>query len=269
MADDPLAPFLAKLDRADQSLRSFNRKLRAVERAETIRVRVKLDRKTGWHTAYVTQAEPLSPAFGVLVGECLYHGRSVLEQLVWALVKANHKKPGAQHTFPILSAPPTPRHRESGASAFIRVTKARQLAGVPMGAIALIEGLQPYNRGDQSTYSLSILNDMAIEDRHHAVHAVFVGGRDANVEHMFVPPRGSTIIEFKKLFRTGQSLGPDTKLARFRLNRWRRRPQVRVEGGLPVFVAFGDRKTRLVATDVLQEVNQRLRSIIESFAEFL
>jgi hypothetical protein len=270
VADSPLAPLIAKLDRADESLRSLNRKLRRVEKAETVTVGTKLDFKTGWHTARIKHTEPLSPQFSVLVGESLYHGRSVLEHLVWALVKANHKKPGKDHTFPVWDVPPVLRGSSSRADAFTRLTKRKQLAGVPLDAIALIEGLQPYNRPDMSTYVLSVLNDMARDDRHHAIHASFVGGRSVpDMESRFRAPRGAHIVEFKTLLRPGQRVVAGTKLARFRLSRHGRYPQVRVEGGVPVFVAFGSRKTRMLLLDAFQEINRRLRGIIEPFAEFL
>jgi hypothetical protein len=89
------------------------------------------------------------------------------------------------------------------------------------------------------------------------------------MESRFGAPRGSHIIAFQTLLRTGQRVVPGTKIARFRLDRYRPYPQVRVEGGVPVFVAFGDKKTRMLFLDAFSEINRRLRGIIQSFEEFL
>jgi hypothetical protein len=267
---DPLAEIRAKLDRADQSLRTLKGKLKRIEQAKTLTIRVKLDFESGWHTCYVKDAKPLPPDLSVLIGESLYHGRSALEHLVWALVKANHKKPGEEHTFPLWGTPPALAGARDAADAFIRKTKEKHLKGVPKAAITLIEGLQPYNRDDPTTYSLAILNDMARDDRHRALHASFVGGREvADMERRFQVPRGVQIVAFETLLRGGQRVKPGTKIARLRVNRHRRRPNVRMESGLPVFIAFGDPKTRMVPPEVFQKINRRLRDIIEPFAEFL
>jgi len=266
---DALKAIEAKLNRADQSLRTLDRKLKRIEDAEALTIRVKLDFKTGWHTISVAGAESLSPDLSVLIGESLYHGRSALEHLIWALVKANHKKPGEEHTFPIWEKVPSMPGARDTTDAFIKKTKKKHLKGVPIAAIALIESLQPYNRRDTSRYTLSVLHDMARDDRHHAIHGSFVGGRAvSDMESRFRAPRGSHIIAFQTLLRTGQRVVPGTKIARLRLDRHRRYPQVRVERGIPVFVAFGTGKRRLLV-NAFDEINRRLRGIIEPFAEFL
>jgi hypothetical protein len=166
-----------------------------------------------------------------------------------------------------------PRRGETEAEAFIRVVKRKELAGVPVAAIALIEGLQPYNRSDTTSYFLSVLHDMARDDRHHAIHASFVGLRSIPakaLEGRFRPLRGSTITDFLPLLRPGKRIVAGTKIARFRLSRWGGRySKVRVEGGVPAFIVFGETKTRLVAPEAFKQINGRLRDLLKAFAEFL
>lgn len=101
MGKDALAPLSDKLDRADESLRSLDDEMRRISDGEPSTVRTELDFRTGWHTVEIAYVQAIPPRPSVLVGESLYHGRSALEHLVWALVKANHKQPGNAHTFPL------------------------------------------------------------------------------------------------------------------------------------------------------------------------
>jgi len=266
----PLAPLVAKLDRADESLHSLDDEMRAISNGEPSTILTELDFKTGWHTVEIVHVEPVPPRPSVLVGESLYHGRSVLEHLVWALVKANDKTPGKDHTFPLWDKPPCLKGVSDTKDAFIGITKRKQLAGVPETAIALIEGLQPYRRPEPARSFLSILNNMARDDRHHAIHSSFVGSRPVtDMQSWFRVPRGVHFTEFQPLLREGQRVVADTKIARFRLSKHGRYPQVQMEGRLPIFVAFGSDAARMVVVGDFQQINTQLRGIIEPFAEFL
>jgi hypothetical protein len=107
-----------KLKRADARLNALDRQLNRWGKRHPIVIVNKLDFQSGWYTCYISQAEPLPARFAIPVGESLYHGRSVLDHLVWALVKANGKTPGKQHEFPILSDVRGRRKRERKKAAF-------------------------------------------------------------------------------------------------------------------------------------------------------
>ena len=208
----PLAPLIAKLDRADESLHSLNDEMHAISNGEPSTIRTELNFKTGWHTVEITHVEPVPPRPSVLVGESLYHGRSALEHLVWALVKANQQEPGKDHTFPIWDVRPRVKGTHDTADAFTRITERNQLAGVPTAAIALIESLQPYRRPDPARSFLSVLNHMARDDRHHAIHSSFVGSRPVtNMQSWFGLPRGVHFTEFLPLLREGQRIEADKR----------------------------------------------------------
>lgn len=268
MSQDPLDGIRAKLNRADRSLRTLDDKLSRLADSKPLRVGIDVDFQSGWNTAYIEHVEPLPVAFSVLVGESLYHGRSVLEHLVWALVKANHKKPGRDHTFPIWDRSPEPRGDRDAAAVFIDITKRKHLAGVPIAAIALIESLQPYTRGNEPGYVLSILDGMARDDRHHTLHASFVAGRDAPLDHLFKTYGRYRITEFRNLMHDGRRLVHGTKVARFRVHPLTRNPKVYVEGDFPVFIAFGDSKAQLLI-GTFKKINTDLRKLLRLFEKFL
>lgn len=266
---EALTGIRAKLDRADESLRTFDCDYRRFTKQKPLKVGVDVNFETGWNTAYIEEAESLPSRFGVLIGESLYHGRSALEHLVWALVKANHKKPRKDHTFPIWEKPQRMKGSLSNAGSFIAITKRKELAGVPVAAITLIESLQPYNAPNPPHHFLAILNRMARDDRHHALHASFVGGRGENIERIFRLRRGVHITEFHNLLVYGKSLVHGTKLARFRVTPLTRYPQVRVEGKLPTLVAVGERPAGLLLLADFYGINAHLRQVIGPFKKFL
>ena len=270
MADDPLARLLAKLDRADESLDALDEEMRAISNGEPSTSLIELDFQTGWHTVEIARVKPIPARPSILVGESLYHGRSALEHLVWALVKANDQTPGKDHTFPLWDKPARIKKASDTKDAFIRVTQRKQLAGVPPAAVALIEGLQPYNRPDPARSFLSILNHMARDDRHHAIHSHFVGSRPVtDMQSWYRLPHGVQFVEFHPLLREGQSIEAGTKIACFRVSSYRRYPQVQVQSRLPIFVAFGSEPDRMVASGHFKEFNVHLRKTLSLFAEFL
>jgi hypothetical protein len=273
MSAEPLAPLLAKLKRANERLNALNRQLARFADSHPAIVATKLDFQTGWHTSYIRKIELPPARFALPVGESLYHGRSVLDHLIWALVKANGQTPGRHNEFPIRDKPLGARRGEGSRDAFLRVMlnedpkRLGKLVGVNGDAATLIEGLQPYNRGDKATYYLAVLNKMAQEDRHHALHAsrVLLGERE-NLRVRLAVPHGVAITDWEPLFTVGKRLKPRTKLVRFRLSQYGRKPKVGVETDIPTPIAFGD---SLVTLDGLHEINRSLADLLRSFEEFL
>jgi hypothetical protein len=269
MAEHPLSPFKAKLDRADKSLRTFNTEYGRFSRRKPLRAQVAVDFQSGWNTAQITNAESPPPLLSVLIGESLYHGRSALEHLVWAMVKKNHKEPGYTNTFPIFDALLARRGSLTSAEAFIEITQRNQLAGVPVEAVKLVERCQPYHAPDASIHFLSILNRMARDDRHHALHGSYVGGMGDDIRNLFQTEPGVVITDFENLLRFGEGVAEGTQLARFRVAPLIRKPRVRVEGDLPTFIAFGERPSALIRFQDFHEINQNLRKVVSLFEQFV
>jgi hypothetical protein len=265
---DAMSLMRLKLKRADERLDALHRQLGRWGKRHPIVIVNKLDFHSGWYTSYIRKAEPLPARFAIPVGESLYHGRSVLDHLVWALVEANGKTPGKQHEFPILFGVSGRRKWERQKAAFIRTNGSGKLVGVHKDAIAVIERLQPYNRGNHPNYFLIALNEMARDDRHHALHVARIMLADPRnlVESSIRVPKGITITAFEPLFKPGDSLKACTKLARFRVSRYRRKAEMGMETDLPVDVAIGERHVRLAEFKAL---NTHLRELLSLFEDFL
>jgi hypothetical protein len=258
-------------------MRTFDDELRKVGHDKPLEVGIDVNFQSGWSAADVLRTQAIPASLGVLIGESLYHGRSVLEHLVWALVKANHKKPGEHNSFPIETTQGTRSFMEHHWRKAAGRDPGGKLRGVNKRAGALIESLQPYKAPDPSVHFLAILDAMAKDDRHRSLHASHVGGRAADyvpgrfvdLEPIFVPARGYRIIEFTNLVRHGRGLVPGTKLARFRVEPLTRENKVGVKGDIPTFIAFGNRQTGFIFAQDFKRLNAQLRKIIEPFEEFL
>jgi hypothetical protein len=265
--DTPIALLRLKLKRANERLNALQRQLNRHSESHRVTVATKLDPQSGWHTSYVHHAELPPARFALPAGESLYHGRSLLDHLVWALVKANNETPGKHNEFPILPKPPSARKGEGDGEAFIRVEGANKLAGVHPDAVAVIERLQPYNGGNDPQYFLTVLNVMARDDRHHALHPSLVAmGHPDSLRPRLDIPRGVVLTHWEPLFEWGDTVEPGTKLARFRLSRWGRYPEMGMKGTLPAYIAFGDPPVML---DGLREINRNLSKLLRSLEEFL
>lgn len=269
MLVNPLDLIRAKLTRAEAHVHELQREFAAFAESHPLPVGFTVDFNSGWCTAYFDEtARTPPPLLNVLAGEVVYQARSSLEHLVWALVRSNHKKPGRDHTFPIRRKPVGTKGL-TDKQAFIESTKRKQLEGVPMQAIALIEKLQPYNVGDRPDYVLTILNEMARNDRHRSPPSSFVSGDPAALAPLFKPVGRAQIVQFKPLLSEHRSivLGK-TKIARLKIEPLSRQPKVCVDGGLPALIAFGERDA-LLTLPALYSLSTTVRQIVSLFERFL
>jgi hypothetical protein len=227
-----------------------------------------VDFKSGWSTAYFAETDRTPPVrLSVLAGEVVYQARSALEHLVWALVKANHKKPGKDNTFPIRRTPIGTKGL-SDQQAFIAATKRKELAGVPIAAIRLIEKLQPYNSGDRPDYVLTVLHQMARDDRHRSPPSSFVSGTSDDLRSLFKPAGRAKIVDFKGLLSEQQSIVIGrTNIARLKIEPLSRQPKVHVEGDLPALIAFGDRDA-LLTLPALHSLSTTVRDVLRLSQQF-
>jgi hypothetical protein len=257
-------------------MRAFDRKLRRFSDTKPLIVAVQVDFQSGWSTAKVGYAEAVPLSLSVLIGESVFHARASLEHLVWALVKANHKAPGEHNSFPI--------ERSRRQRPFVEYQcrppsgrdKGGKLRGVNKKAVALIESLQPYHAANPANHLLTVLDVMAANDRHRALHAAYSGGRGPDYKGMvdlaplFIPfGRRYRIVEFRNRLRHGQRVVAGTELAWFRVEPLTRKNKVRVEGDLPKFIAFGNREIGFVYAQQFKTINREVRKTLRLFEEFL
>jgi len=256
----PLDGIYAKLDRAREDLATLHREFQVFFHEHPLHVAFKFNPKTEWHTAYVTSTNP-PPFFGVLAGEAVFHMRSALEHLVWALVKANHKKPGKHNTFPIRLTP--------YGLGFYATTKTSSLRGVRKGAITLIEELQPYaaQDGPPREHFLAVLDDMAKIDRHRVLHGSYVGGDPSAIRPLFVTTDDAKIVGFRPLLQVGRTLLKDgTNIARLRIRPTSTQAKVNMQGNLPALIAFGGRE--VLPLPRFNEMERSVRKALSLFEPF-
>jgi hypothetical protein len=104
---------------------------------------------------------PIPLRFSVLSGEIVHHLRSCLDHIVWELSDdvTRNSKDGPSLEFPVLDRRPTPENE------FPKY--GRKVKGVKhIGALKLIEELQPYNRTHPNTDPLWIIHKMDIANKH-------------------------------------------------------------------------------------------------------
>jgi hypothetical protein len=96
-------------------------------------------------------------AISYIAGDCIQNVRSALDYLVRELVLAANNKPTDHEIFPICEK----------AKGFKDACRRGQLDRIPIDARALIEWMQPYNRGEKWKNSvLWILNELANTNKH-------------------------------------------------------------------------------------------------------
>ena len=257
MARHPLEGIRAKLDRAREDVAALDREFQSLLDEEPSLIWFKPDRELGWHIAYITGMRAAPPELSMLAGEAVFHMRSALEHLVWALVKANKKKPGEHNSFPVALRP-----YKLG---FWETTKTSSLKGVRKSAVAFIEQLQPYHGRDmrqRRSHFICVLNHLARIDRHRTLNQHRVAANPRAIRESLVARPGAEITGFRTLYRSGQRLVDGTKLARLRVVPYSRlHPKVDVKGALPMLIAFGPRPA--VPSAKLAEAEELVRWIVD------
>ena len=100
---------------------------------------------------------PVPVAIPLIIGDALQNLRSALDYLVWELVLAANGNPTNKHMFPICDT-----H-----DAFKEQVRRGRLDGIAPDAIAEIEGLQPFNTGqDTERAVLRILDTFTNINKH-------------------------------------------------------------------------------------------------------
>jgi len=103
---------------------------------------------------------PVPARFGLIIGDCLQNLRSSLDYLVWELVLAANGQPTEKNMFPVCST----------AETFEDQIRRHRLDGVPVDAIAQINGLQPYHLGqDFNKHVLWALDELTNINKHRRI----------------------------------------------------------------------------------------------------
>lgn len=160
----PLDAIYAKLERADEGVKTLNREARdfltADPRPYEIRFEFDDNLKAARWKIYERIAIPLR--LSVITGEVLHHCRSAFDHLVSALVAARGEPPLNTHQFPIC------RKREK----FEKAIRGGNVKGISASAFDLIEKMQPYNHRTPESYTLNIIHLMDNISKHRTVLVV-------------------------------------------------------------------------------------------------
>jgi hypothetical protein len=113
---------------------------------------------------------PMPPCIPLFLGDCIQSTHSCLDYLVCQLALIGKEPPNSKHTFPITDS----------LTQFNESVGRHALKGVPFGAIAIIESLQPYNRmGDPHQSGLWILKTLTNMHKHRDILLTALGAGHA------------------------------------------------------------------------------------------
>jgi len=114
----------------------------------------------GWVTGKFIVSIPIPTHVPHVLGDCIGNLRYSLDYLVWELVGAFGNQPTRKNAFPICLTP----------GEFAGELKRHRLDGIDPAAIAIIEGIQPYHRGNDAPKAfLAILNEFTNINKHRRV----------------------------------------------------------------------------------------------------
>ena len=150
-----------KLGRAEKHLDEITGMLSLLKKGQCrIVTEHNQDRNLLIHRISITPKPP--PALSVVIGDFLFAVRSALDHLLWQLVVVNGNFPCTKNMFPITS---TPENFTEAAG------NRKRLKGVSTEVYALIEGLQPCHRGNESLERLDTLHNV---DKHRTLNLTTV-----------------------------------------------------------------------------------------------
>lgn len=194
-----------RLEWAIQHLQSFNAERVRWLRREPYRLVEEFDAQRGENQLWIKDIQRPPAQLGLIIGDIAHNLRSALDNLVYELVVACHGDPPPDRfvrysEFPIF-----------GPQAMSSAVRKRRIGGIAPRAQAIIEGLQPYHRGnDYASDPLWVLYELSNIDKHRRLHLTpfvtrspwFAVARDVdvdfvrhvNVYHPGGPLEGDTVL---------------------------------------------------------------------------
>jgi hypothetical protein len=169
---------LAKLDRAGELLHSLqveiDRTLGLLGPSDAVTVGTEFDAQMREYRAWVETVDAIVLSLlGARVGEVVHDIRSALDHVAWELVRHGTKPPRTAKEaraiyFPIWDSDPQ-----------FATNAKQQLPGIGPKEMAVVEGMQPYNRLDPSLWfkfgaPLSRLRELSRHDKHQIITPVLV-----------------------------------------------------------------------------------------------
>ena len=144
---------------------------------------------------------PIPKRIPLIIGDCLQNLRSSLDYLVWELVLAANNTPNHKNMFPICTTP----------EAFKGQLERHRLDGVPPGAIAEIDALQPYHEGkDADGDVLATIDKLCNTNKHQRILTTVLYGTQAPKDFAVEEIDGQTYahVSFESILKQGTKIGP-------------------------------------------------------------
>lgn len=153
-----------RVARSYEHLRALDREIgdavSAFAKGEAYRIAYEVNAELGDHVFVLTDVRPLPLVrWGIMAGDVVHQARASLDNLIEALNIAHVGKPGRRTEFPVY------RHLRD----FICGDQPgfKKMGDIDREAMALIESLQPYHRGDDyEIHALWVLHSLWIMDKH-------------------------------------------------------------------------------------------------------
>lgn len=260
-----------KLDRAREHLEALDAELIAFFEANPYGTFSKFNPHTGEHSLRLRERAKPQPRWGVIVGDFIHNARSALDHVAWKLVEHGPcGLPSDEETRRRISYPVAFRQAQLRNS----VTYQR----VAQDVRDVLEESQPYQRPRRpEMHPLAVLNDLWNFDKHRFLHPHWVKSADEDPE-IAVEGLGP-LPGLWADWAVGAVLEDGAEVLRFRIPPHRigtydaawgvhiwQEPSVKMQGQLPVDVAFG--KVWLQSKQ-LGELDWVVRLIVERLEPFL
>lgn len=169
---DPTAEIRLKVERAKEHIRNLQIEITAFLKTNPYKIGTKQNSQTRQLIYYVSSVEEIPSHIALITGDVLQNLRSSLDHLAWRLVEANGQRPTRDTAFPIYDD-----------AAKYKTGYLRQVKGMSGAAINAIDGIKPYQGGNDTIWRLHRLNNI---DKHRIV--ITVGSAFHSVDlgaHMF------------------------------------------------------------------------------------
>jgi|SRR5580693_5135859 hypothetical protein len=245
----PFAGIAKKLERADQNIFNLHNEILKFFSDSKYPVIPHPDAE-GWQEAVdYHRALGIPKRFSVLSGEIVHHLRSCLDHLVWYFSSPQSRIDNENSIeFPVYREPLTKDQRSR---------YNRKIEGIAnSNVIALIDGLQPYHRGNDAINDpICIIHDMDRFDKHRELtivtacaNATFPAGTSTETIRNVMKYRKGETLSTEDFAMAQRAVKNDAKVT----------PQV-------AFAQFGNRKDQFVVPALTQLLNA-MDSAVDLFA---
>jgi len=267
VAGHPLAGSWAKVDRARENLDALDHGARIFQQRHPYAFAFDERADTGHNTVYLrTERVPLR--LSAIAGDVLHDLRSALDNLAWQLVTAEGyqgQKPGFHTKFPIYGDKGNFRNDVVSRSP---KRSPGPLTGLdPAGPIwALITSEQPYHRPDPEKSVLGLLQSFSNLDKHRVL---MPAGSIADLDVQRMVRWSDNAVLVSQWFNTQITIPLEhtTELARLEFDPSGPKPNVHVQGGAILHVAFGEDDRQVTVPD-FDSMRVAVSTLLDKFDQF-